>query len=156
MPVEVIVAIVIVVLLLGVVLVTRRSSGPADLPDAALPVVGAGDSLRQRLDKTRRALGDRLNSLLRRGDLDNAFWSELEESLIAADMGVAASTRVTDGVKSRRPETGEEAANTMACRMLEAIEGLAIPHSGSVVCVRSCWHFSGTKTGRSTRPAPRR
>jgi fused signal recognition particle receptor len=120
MPAVVIVAIVLVIVLLGVVLVTRRSGGPTNLPGAAPAAVGAADGLRTRLGKTRRALGDRLNSLLRRGDLDSAFWSELEESLIAADMGVAAATRVAAGVKSRRPETGE-GARAALCEELLAL-----------------------------------
>ena len=122
MPVAAIVAIVIVLLLLGVVLVTRRSGDSAASPGTAPTLAGTDDSLRQRLDKTRRALGDRLNSLLRRGELDNSFWAELEESLIAADMGVPAATQVAAGVKSRRPETGGE-ARTALCDELLALLG---------------------------------
>ncbi len=122
MLIAVTVAIVIVLLLLGVVLARRRSGGPAELSSAAPPAAVTGESLRRRLDKTRRALGDRLNSLLRRGELDSTFWAELEESLIAADMGVAASTRVAAGVKSRHPETGEQ-ARTALCEELLALLG---------------------------------
>ena len=45
-------------------------------------------SLRERLGKTRRALADRLGTLLGSGTLDTDFWSDLEDSLVAADLGV--------------------------------------------------------------------
>jgi len=118
MPVAAIVAIVIVLLLLGVVLVTRRPGDSAAPSRTAPTLAGTDDSLRRRLDKTRRALGDRLNTLLRRGELDNSFWTELEESLIAADMGVPAATEVAAGVKGRRPETGGEARAALSDELL--------------------------------------
>lgn len=122
MPVEVIVAVVVVILVLAGWLVARRS-GAAAPPSVAPPAATeAPDSLRQRLGKTRRALGDRLNALLGRGELDGTFWAELEESLIAADMGVAAASRVVAGVKSRRPETGA-AARIALCDELRALLG---------------------------------
>lgn len=122
MPVAAIAAIVIVLVLVGVVLMVRRRGAPAKLPGAtsaaASAVTSAGDSLRQRLGKTRQALGNRLNGLLGRGELDDAFWNELEESLIAADMGVVAATEVAAGVRGRRPETGDEARAALADELL--------------------------------------
>lgn len=124
MPVEAIVAIAAVLILLVIGFVWMRSrSGPAVGPSVVAPdLVDAGDSLRQRLGKTRRALGDRLNSLLGRSELDDVFWSELEESLVAADMGLAVATTVTAGVKGRRPDSGE-AARTALCDELLALLG---------------------------------
>jgi fused signal recognition particle receptor len=47
--------------------------------------------LAEGLTRTREQLGGQLNVLLRRGpDLDEQFWSELEDALIGADMGVVA------------------------------------------------------------------
>jgi fused signal recognition particle receptor len=123
MPVAAIVAIAIVLALviIGVVLMRRRSglsrtSGtPSPVAEAATV---SAEPLRQRLNKTRRALGDRLNGMLRRGALDDTFWNELEESLIAADMGVPAATQVAAGVKARRPETGEEARKALCDELL--------------------------------------
>ena len=53
------------------------------------------------LSKSRERLGGQLNVLLRRGpDLDEEFWSDLEDALIGADMGLSrpprSSTRLRD------------------------------------------------------------
>jgi fused signal recognition particle receptor len=56
--------------------------------------------LTQGLTRTREQLGGQLNVLLRRGpDLDEQFWTELEDALIGADMGVTAVTEVVDRLR---------------------------------------------------------
>ncbi len=56
--------------------------------------------LAEGLSRTRDQLGGQLNVLLRRGpDLDEEFWSELEDALIAADMGVTATTEMVDKLR---------------------------------------------------------
>lgn len=58
------------------------------------------DRLSGGLTRTREQLGGQLNVLLRRGpDLDESFWSDLEDSLIAADMGVTAVTEMVDRLR---------------------------------------------------------
>ncbi len=54
------------------------------------------------LARTRRALGERLDGLLGRG-LDTAFWTGLEEALLEADVGVAASLGVVERVQAASP-----------------------------------------------------
>lgn len=47
------------------------------------------------LSKSREQLGGQLNVLLRRGpNVDEDFWSDLEDTLIASDMGVTATTEI--------------------------------------------------------------
>ena len=47
------------------------------------------------LSRSRERLGGQLNVLLRRGpNLDEEFWSDLEDTLIGADMGVSATTEI--------------------------------------------------------------
>ena len=107
-----IVAIVVAVLVIAIivfVVLRRRDGSPPQTPVAQRRATPAATSLRDRLGKTRRALGDRLNSLLRSGPLDAGFWEELEESLIAADMGVQAASQIVDGVKRHNPADGAEA-----------------------------------------------
>lgn len=54
--------------------------------------------LSEGLSRSRERLGGQLNVLLRRGpNLDEEFWSDLEDTLIGADMGVAA----TDDIVTR-------------------------------------------------------
>lgn len=51
--------------------------------------------LGEGLTKTRGELRGHLNVLLRRGpDLDAVFWEELEDALLQADMGIAATTEM--------------------------------------------------------------
>jgi fused signal recognition particle receptor len=52
------------------------------------------------LSRSRERLGGQLNVLLRRGpDLDDEFWEELEDALIAADLGVTATTDIVDRLR---------------------------------------------------------
>jgi len=52
------------------------------------------------LSKSRERLEGQLNVLMRRGpDLDDEFWSDLEDALIGADMGVSAVTEVVERLR---------------------------------------------------------
>lgn len=52
------------------------------------------------LTRSREQLEGNLNVLLRRGpDLDEQFWEELEEALIASDMGVTAATEIVERLR---------------------------------------------------------
>ncbi len=57
--------------------------------------------LRDRLSKTRSALSDRLGGVLSRDNLDDEFWSDIEDSLVAADLGVSASSAAVAAVRKR-------------------------------------------------------
>ncbi|TDB39921.1 MAG: signal recognition particle-docking protein FtsY [Actinobacteria bacterium] len=58
------------------------------------------DRLTQGLSRTREQLGGQLNVLLGRGpDVDEAFWSDLEDALIGADMGVTAVTEMVERLR---------------------------------------------------------
>ncbi|MBA4370790.1 MAG: signal recognition particle-docking protein FtsY [Coriobacteriaceae bacterium] len=56
--------------------------------------------LTEGLGRTREQLSGQLNVLMRRGpDLDEEFWSELEDALIGADMGVTAVTEIVERLR---------------------------------------------------------
>ena len=58
------------------------------------------DRLTAGLSRTREQLGGQLNVLLRRGpDLDAAFWDDLEDALIGADMGMTAVTEMVNRLR---------------------------------------------------------
>ena len=62
-------------------------------------------SIQESLTKTRRTFFGRLaTSLFGRGDLDEGFWEELEESLILADVGVDTTLEVVGNVRRRAEE----------------------------------------------------
>lgn len=63
--------------------------------------------LGEGLAKTRAQLGQSLSGLFGSGrDLDDAFWEELEEILILADLGVEASLEVSGRLKKRAAAQG--------------------------------------------------
>ncbi|MDP8959342.1 MAG: signal recognition particle receptor subunit alpha, partial [Actinomycetota bacterium] len=67
------------------------------------PVQPAGAPLAERLASTRQTAGARLAALFRRLRLDDTFWTDLEETLLAADLGAATVDRVMGRVKERHP-----------------------------------------------------
>ena len=104
----VIIAVAAAAVLLAVVVVWLRRRQPrvTDVRRDA-PTLAPPSRIEGGLARTRRALGERLDGLLGRG-LDSAFWTGLEEALLAADVGVAASVSVVERVRAASP--GDPAA----------------------------------------------
>lgn len=67
------------------------------------PPPGAGRlvRLRARLARSQNAFGKTLLVLLSRDTLDEDAWEEIEDTLIAADMGTAVARQVTDDLRTR-------------------------------------------------------
>ena len=108
----VVVAIVIVAVLGGVVAIVvarRRASSPA-VETTRRAVAPAGPTLTSRVA-----------SVFRRG-VDGQFWSDLEDALIAVDMGVTTTTRVVERVRGARPADAA-AARAALRRELIAVFG---------------------------------
>lgn len=58
--------------------------------------------LAEGLTKSRERLGEQLNVLLRRGpDLDEEFWSDLEDALIGADIGFTATNDIVTNLRDQ-------------------------------------------------------
>lgn len=58
------------------------------------------DRLNEGLSKSRQKLAGSLNQLVGRGaDVDDSFWEELEETLIAADLGLEAATDIVERLR---------------------------------------------------------
>ena len=51
------------------------------------------------------------------GGLDEETWSELEEALLSADVGLEATTSVVAGVKAAAPETPDDARRALSSRL---------------------------------------
>ncbi len=113
----IIVVVVVAVLLLAALVVLRRRRGgalppritvePGPVAATEAPAPAAG--LRSRLGKSRKALADRLGAVLGRAGLDDDFWADLEDSLVAVDLGVATAASLVASVRSRQPDDGEHA-----------------------------------------------
>ncbi len=57
--------------------------------------------LRARLARSNTALGKGLLALLSRGKLDEEAWEEVEDTLIASDLGVEATTELVESLRTR-------------------------------------------------------
>jgi fused signal recognition particle receptor len=62
--------------------------------------------LKQALSNSREAVAGPLNRIVGRGGLDDAAWEELEEVLIASDMGIDAAISITDAAKKETRRLG--------------------------------------------------
>jgi fused signal recognition particle receptor len=71
--------------------------------DEALPEPSAGRlaRLRSRLARSNSAVGQGLLALLSRDHIDQATWDEVEETLLASDLGVAPTQELIESLKKR-------------------------------------------------------
>ena len=65
------------------------------------PTAGRLHRLRARLSRSQTALGRGLFTLLSRDVLDEDTWEEVEDTLLSADMGVAATTELVTRLRTR-------------------------------------------------------
>src|SRR5690606_19333050 len=70
------------------------------------PTAGRLVRLRARLARSESALGRGLLALLARDRLDESAWEEVEEILIGADVGVAATTELVERLRARSAVLG--------------------------------------------------
>lgn len=74
------------------------------------------------LTKTRDQLSGQLNVLLRRGpDLDDEFWEDLEDTLIASDIGVTATTEVVGRLRQEAAREALPDAKAVLSRLTDAL-----------------------------------
>jgi fused signal recognition particle receptor len=138
-----IVVIVLAVLVIGGLVVARLRARPdvGPPPTAPAPAVKAPPvpGLRDRLGKTRRALAERLGTVFGSDRLDAAFWSDLEDSLVAADVGVGPATEVVAAVRDRGPVDGAAAREALTRELIGLFTGpdrsLRHEHDPSVILV---------------------
>ena len=79
---------------------------PPETVDAPAPApMTVRERFRTRLGRSRSTLGSSVTSIFRRG-VDDDAWDELEESLIAADVGVEATMEIVEGLRQRAKEEG--------------------------------------------------
>ena len=79
-------------------------------------MLGRGKNIEQSLTRTRRSFFGRIGELFAQAELDEGVWEELEELLIQADVGVATTVDLVQGVRDqsgiqalRTPQQVEEA-----------------------------------------------
>ncbi|MDP9434952.1 MAG: signal recognition particle-docking protein FtsY [Actinomycetota bacterium] len=69
--------------------------------DVPAPTAGRLARLRSRLSRSQTTLGRGLFALLTRDKLDEDTWEEVEDTLLGADMGVAATTELVGRLRTR-------------------------------------------------------
>ena len=74
---------------------------PTPEVEAIAPPEGRLERLRGRLARSQNALGRSLLGLLGGGDLDEASWEEVEDTLLIADLGPTVTTSVVTQLRSR-------------------------------------------------------
>lgn len=74
------------------------------------------------LSKSRERLSEQLNVLLDRGPgLDEAFWTDLEDTLIAGDLGVTATTEIVSALRDTAIRRALPDANAVVELLIERI-----------------------------------
>ncbi len=118
-----VVVVIVTVVLLAAVAGLLWSRGRAEtaapsLPPSPTAAPPTPRTLGDRLARTRHAVGDRLIGLFGRGTLDEAFWSELEETLITGDVGVGTATAVVERVRASKPDDMAAARAALQAELL--------------------------------------
>ena len=83
--------------------------------------------LRARLARSNTALGKGLLALLSGGKLDEAAWEEVEDTLLAADLGVGATTQLVDALRIRVAAEGATDEATVRGWLREELLALVDP-----------------------------
>ncbi|RKT77475.1 signal recognition particle-docking protein FtsY [Terracoccus luteus] len=83
--------------------------------------------LRARLARSNSALGKGLLALLSRGGLDEEAWEEVEDTLIASDLGVEATTELVDSLRRRVSVEGATDEATVRGWLKEELLALVQP-----------------------------
>ncbi|MEV4318419.1 signal recognition particle-docking protein FtsY [Actinocrispum sp. NPDC049592] len=73
---------------------------PAPEVEEIEPASGRLERLRGRLSRSRSAFGQGLLGLLGAGDLDEDSWTEVEDTLLMADLGAATTTEIVDKLRT--------------------------------------------------------
>ena len=95
--------------------------------EAPEPTKGRLHRLRERLARSNNALGKGLLSLLARDDVDEDIWEQVEEILLTADLGVAATTELMDRLRSRIQVEGARDAESVRSLLRDELLALVDP-----------------------------
>lgn len=95
---------------------TPTAAPPKAPTRAPEPIPARG--LRERLAKTRLALSDRLSGVFSRSGFDAEFWTDIEDSLVASDVGVAAASGAVEAVRKRNPENPAAVRGMLATELV--------------------------------------
>ncbi|ACU39753.1 signal recognition particle-docking protein FtsY [Actinosynnema mirum] len=108
--------------------------------DEIEPTAGRLERLRGRLSRSRSTLGSGLLGLLGAGDLDEDSWTDVEDTLLMADLGAAVTMQVVEALRqqiaARGVRTPEQARTLLREVLVDALHPSmdrslhALPHDG--------------------------
>jgi fused signal recognition particle receptor len=94
--------------------------------DEIEPSAGRLERLRGKLARSRSAFGQGLLGLLGAGDLDEDSWTEVEDTLLLADLGTATTQEIVDKLRSeittRGVRTPEQARDVLRSVLVDALD----------------------------------
>jgi fused signal recognition particle receptor len=133
---------------------------PAPVDEIA-PTAGRLERLRGRLSRSRSTFGQGLLGLLGAGDLDEDSWTEVEDTLLLADLGAATTTEIVDRLRdelvSRKVRNADDARNLLREVLVDALHPdmnravRALPHESDGVKLPAVVLVTGVNgTGKTT------
>ena len=102
-------------------------TAPTTTVERPEPAQGRLVRLRARLARSNSSLGRGLLAVLGRADLDDAAWEELEDTLLAADVGVGPTTELVDRLRTRVRGEGITDPETARRALREELVALVDP-----------------------------
>jgi fused signal recognition particle receptor len=107
---------------------------PVELEEIPAPAVERPESARGRLERLRArlarsnsAIGQGLLALLSRGQLDEEAWEEVEDTLIAADLGIEATNELVESLRTQVKVEGTRDHETVRGWLKQDLLGLVQP-----------------------------
>jgi fused signal recognition particle receptor len=100
--------------------VVEQPEGRLGTIEAPEPTAGRMVRLRSRLSRS-NALGRGLLSVLSRENLDDEAWEEIEDALLTADVGIAATNEIVDRLKTRTKVLGTRSAGDLRAMLGEEL-----------------------------------
>ena len=97
----------------------ERPAGAATRPE--VEEIAPRRRFRERLGRSRAALSRGLAGLLDRGAGDEAAWDDLEEALLAADVGVATTGELIERLRSRARAGDADLRELLRAELLDAV-----------------------------------
>ncbi len=95
---------------------------PEPEPEPETPAEPARPRFRDRLGKARGLFGGLIGAVRTRTKIDEETWEELEEALIRADVGVAATTALLDQLRARVKSEGITTADALVNALKEDLK----------------------------------
>jgi fused signal recognition particle receptor len=102
---------------------------PVEAPALEVPEPTAGRlvRLRARLARSQNLLGRGLLAVLSRDTLDDEAWDEIEEALLSADVGVAATTEIVDNLRTKTKVLGTRSEGDLRALLADELRSALEP-----------------------------